>query len=372
MADDTFRPRKIDPSEVAGQNPLDEGAVVRMAAAQEVGENPSMAPIQEGGVQLTGNVPDVLKKAIASKRTERSDGGPQGPIQFPPKAPTQKKLTNQDMRVAGSNKLEELIAGIQQTTHNYHEVTLPSLGRFYDGTDGPVDGKLHVRPMTGEEEQILATPRLVRKGQAINMIFDRCVREDFRSESFLTPDRTFLLIFLRGLSYTKDYDVEVRCPECNTKFATIIDLDGVWVDKCPLDFNVNKLEGVLPTTGFNYRYRISRGSDEQHIQEYRERRLKGFDLSSQADDTLLYRTAMLLEDVEDLSDKEEIQLLLKRLPINDVAHLRNVVNNQPFGVDTNIGISCQACFADFTVDLPLEANFFFPRARKENPNSSRA
>ncbi|WP_447516277.1 hypothetical protein, partial [Clostridioides difficile] len=64
--------------------------------------------------------------------------------------------------------------------------------------------------MTGEEEQILATPRFVRKGQAINMIFQRCLKEQFRPEQFLTIDRTYILIYLRGISYSPNYDVEVK------------------------------------------------------------------------------------------------------------------------------------------------------------------
>lgn len=355
MADETFRPRKpITSSELneSGGDALQQGAAMRQAVAAEVGAEFSEPGIpQSASMPVSANLrnaPEEFKRIVAQRKGGQMTSG----------------FSNDAPQMAGS-KLEELLAGLQTSTNQFHEIVLPSLGKFYDGTDGPQDGKLHIRPMTGEEEQILATPRLVRRGQAINMIFDRCIREqEFRSESFLTPDRTFLLIFLRGISYTKDYDVEVRCPECNTKFATVIDLDALWVDKCPLDFDARNLSGKLPTSGFSYRFRISRGIDEQHIQDYRERRLKGFDLSTQADDTLLYRTAMLLEDLEGLNHTSEIQLVLKRLPINDVAHLRNEVNNQPFGVDTNIAISCPSCFAEFSNDLPLEANFFFPRARK--------
>lgn len=353
MSEDTFRPRKAVASTEEDAASLEKGVAVRRAIAQELGEEDMQ---REGGVQISGNIPPEFKQVLAQKRQGKAA----------------QRSSEPPMRVTGSSTLEGLLDRMKESTHTYHELSLPSLGRFYDGTDGPQDGILHVRPMTGEEEQILATPRLVRRGQAVNIIFNRCMQEQYDSEKFLTPDRTCLLIFLRGLSYTKDYDVEVRCPECNTKFATVIDLDGLWVDKCPVDFNEKDLTGELPTTGFSYQYRISRGSDEQHIQDYRERRLKGFDLAAQADDTLLYRTAMLLDNIEGLSDKTELQLLLKRLPINDVAHLRNVVNNQPFGVDTNIGINCPSCFADFTVDLPLESSFFFPRARKETPNMTRA
>ena len=88
------------------------------------------------------------------------------------------------------------------STSQYEEILLPSKGKFYDGTNGPSDGIISLRPMTGEEEQILATPRFVRKGQAINMIFQKCIKENFKVENFLTVDRTYMLLYLRGISYS--------------------------------------------------------------------------------------------------------------------------------------------------------------------------
>jgi hypothetical protein len=160
--------------------------------------------------------------------------------------------------------------------------------------------------------------------------------------------------------------VEIKCTECDAKFATVVDLNSLYVDPCPSDFGADNLRGVLPTTGLSYTFRLSRGADEQEIQEHRDRKMRGFDTAGQADDTLLYRTAQLVESIEGLTDKHELIQLLKRLPINDVAHLRNTVNNPPFGVDTNVEINCPSCLADFTVDLPLEANFFFPRRKTTN------
>jgi hypothetical protein len=83
-----------------------------------------------------------------------------------------------------------------------------------------------------------------------------------------------------------------------------------------------------------------------------------------ADDTLIYRTSMLLNEIDGITNKSELQVLLKNLPINDVSYIRNCINEPPFGVDTNVEIICPSCLQDFTVDLPLEANFFFPRRKK--------
>jgi len=226
-----------------------------------------------------------------------------------------------------------------------------------------------VRPMTGEEEQILATPRFVKKGQAINMIFNRCMQESFNSENFLTQDRTYLLIYLRGISYTPEYDVEVKDPESDQTFATIIDLNSLYVDYCPPEFGLQSLQDTLPTSGYKFQYSLGRGRDEQDVQTYRDHRVKNFDTANQADDSLLYRTALLVDNIEGLTNKTEIRTLLKKLPINDVAYLRTVVNEPPFGVDTKVSVTSPYTMQEFDVELPLESNFFFPRARRERKNT---
>ncbi len=322
------------------------------SASKETGQDLPTTP----GLQVTGKVPPQFMNAMKHRNENTAVSQKSTP-----------QLSNSEQMVTTDGRLEALIKGIQGKVKTYEEITLPSKGKFYDGQNGPRDGKLHMRPMTGEEEQILATPRFVKRGQAINMIFNRCIQEQFDSANFLSEDRTYILIYLRGISYTPNYDVEVKCPSCDRKFAHTIDLSGLFVDSCPDNFGINDLVGVLPNSEYKFKYRMATGGDDQIVQDYRDRKMKGFDTSGQSDDTLLYRTALMIEEIEGLTDKHEIQALLRHLPINDVAHLRNVVNEPPFGVDTKVEVPCPACLQDFEIDLPLEASFFFPRGRKKGP-----
>jgi hypothetical protein len=373
MTDETFRPQKKSISEDDIQNATNEPqsqpqnaskeleamAQMRQRAAMEVGSELNNPQLEGQAVKFTGKVPEGLKQAIIQQRVESTSAGPKK------RTPVQAK-ESPEMRVTGSNKLEELIAGIATKGNMvYESIELPSKGKFYNGDDGPTNGVIHLRPMTGEEEEILATPRFVKKGQAINMIFNRCMKENYDSSNFLTQDRTYMLIYLRGISYTPQYDVEVRDPETDQTFATTINLNELYVDQCPLTFSPENLEDTLPVTEYKFRYKLGCGKDEQVVQEYRERRAKNFDLSGQADDTLLFRTAHLIEEIEGLNDKLEIQTLLKKLPIQDVAYLRTVVNEPPFGVDTKVTITNPYTLSDFEIDLPLESNFFFPRAKRK-------
>lgn len=357
MADDTFRPRRPNNSDDDNQNvptgidALNQAEQMRRQANQD--PNNLDQPNLVGNLQIKGTPPQEFLQAIKGVQN-------QDPINNEPK----KGFGNEPrgLSSAGSGHLKELLEELKGSTAVYEEIQLPSKGKFYDGSSGPANGVVSIRPMTGEEEQILATPRFVRKGQAINMIFQRCLKEKFRAEELLSVDRTYLLIYLRGISYSPSYDVEVKCPECEKKFGTTIDLNSLFVEECPDDYGP-ELRDVLPTTKLPFSYRLSTGRDEQEITDYRDRRIKAWGDSS-VDDTLIYRTAMLLGDIDGITNKTELKTLLKNLPINDVSYIRNCVSEPPFGVDTNIEIVCPSCLQDFHVDLPLESNFFFPRRKK--------
>ena len=301
MSDEIFRPQRPN----ANPNP-NEGVEIPQNHPLSQQTGVPTAPNLSGGpkpVQISGQPPEEFLRRMQQRKAQgqESNSAPGAP-----KAPSRPQIP-----ANSSADLQNILQSLQSQSSIFEEITLPSLGRFYDGTDGPTDGKLHVRPMTGEEESILATPRFVKKGQAINMIFSRCIQENYRPENLLSVDRTYLLIYLRGISYGNEYEVEVKDPDSDRKFSTVIDLNSLPVDFCPADFGP-LLTDVLPKSGLEFTYRLSRGKDEQELQDHRERRLKQFG-DSGADDTLLYRTAQLTDSIANISDKNELQILLKNL-----------------------------------------------------------
>jgi len=352
MADETYRQSEFKPPNHPIKGPL----------------------LNDGGIEVQGNVPEEFKKVLAQKQKEKQQQQQQpksvqsGPpnISPVPNEPhtnpvTQFKPTpNLGAAMANTSDLQRLLEGLPV---KYEPVNLPSRGRFYED-DALKSGTLHVRPMTGAEEEILATPRHIKRNEAMDMIFNACIQENCNTYNLLTIDRTYLLIWLRGISYSTKYEVEVECPRfgCETKFQTTIDLDHMNVEYCPDSFTTAKLNGILPKTGYQFNYRLATGADDLAVNEYRERRLRRFG-DQAADNTLTFRTALLLNNIETITDKDELQILLKRLPVEDVAYLRNLASDPPFGVDTNVDCFCPACTNEFSLDLPLEAGFFFPRSK---------
>lgn len=340
-----------------------------------VNKNPMNNPFNDG-LEIKGNIPPALMQKINSLSQEEQDTfetqetvpQPQKNIEIienKQKLMKNKKQTASFNPISVDNKLQEMLEEIKSISLNYEEITLPSLGKFYNGSNGPTDGKLHIRPMTGAEEQILATQRFVKKGIAMNMIFDKCIKESkqYPSENLLVADRNFLLIYLRGISYGPEYDVKIMCPFTDKEFNYTIDLN-LDIKQCPEEFNANSLHGVLPITKYSFSYRLPNGSDEQKITDHRDRNTK-FDNANKADDTLLYRTALLINEIGEIDDEKQILTLLKSLPIADVAYLRNLTTNEPFGVNTKILITSPYTGEEFETELPFDTNFFLPMAKKD-------
>lgn len=243
---------------------------------------------------------------------------------------------------------------------NYEEIELPSRGKFYTRGEGPSNGVLHIRKMTGREEQILYTPRYVKQNQALNMVFKECIGEQINPDLLLSEDRTYIMIYLRMISYSPLYEVEIQCPSCTKPFQTQIDLNTLMVDYCPNEFGVNDLNDVLPSSGLRVRYRLATGRDDTVVTEYRDNRIKQWG-DRVADDTMLYRSALLIDEIEGVTNKTQIMHILERLPINDMAYLRELLNEPPFGVDDKVGIICPHCAHEFETSMPMELGFFFPK-----------
>lgn len=375
MADEVFKQtrRKITPEDLAAPadaSPLDSVRKMQEAVSKERGREAGATPLlDQPPFEIHGNIPPEFRETLMKRAQQVQPAAKAAPdadeqfevVEAPPERPRPKQRPTPDakVRLQGSDALETILQRLAGDSR-WESFSFPSKGRFYSN----IPATVQVRAMTGEEEQILATPRWVKRGKAIDMIFRRCIREDIPTEELLSVDRTHLLIFLRGISYTPEYDVEIKCPNCAIKFAHVINLDELDATVCPDDFSFESLSGVLPKSKLSYRYRLATGQDEQEISAYRERRILQWGDQGE-DDTLLYRTALLLDEIEGVSMKKELTVILKRLPIQDVAHLRNEINVPPFGVDTEIKMLCPNCTEEFKIDLPMETNFFFPKKKEE-------
>lgn len=360
MTDNVFRAGKNK----SADNPFKQVQDMRKVVEQETPESRTLPPHLMNGMQtpngmsnpdspftMTGHPPkefiDMMKQSGQPLQNTMAP-----PVYTPP-------ILQSNDHIQKSAEFETLLSRLDSII-TWEKISLPSKGKFYTN----IPSELHVKPMTGYEEQIMTSQRFVKKGEAIDKIFEKCIKEPINPKELLVEDRTYILIFLRGISHTPEYDVEIKCPNCDFRFNEMIHLNSLELEICDDTFGPENLQGTLPTSKFSYSYRFPTGADDVAVTNYREKRLKEFS-KDQEDDSWFFRTATLLHNIDGVTNKQELMFLLKKLPVSDVAHLRNEINDPPFGVNTLIPSVCVKCNEEFEAELPYDSNFFFPRKKKD-------
>ncbi len=272
-------------------------------------------------------------------------------------------VVKQDGPIISMNKVssvDEIISRLKKK-QAFEEVLLPSKNFTYGQFGVERDKPIHVKPMTIEEEKVLSTPRLIRSGEAIDRIFESCMYENIPAGKLLSPDRIFLLFYIRAISYGPEYDVEIKCPSCNTTYNESINLNTLEINYCKDDFT-GEVQCTVPDSGLDIWYRLPCGEDERQLTKYREMRVKNF--SGSTDDTLVRRNIMLISRINTIDDRISIEQIVNNLSVKDSNYLRDQINNPGFGPQTDIFMTCPYCYHGWELDLPIDANFFFPRTKK--------
>ena len=103
-------------------------------------------------------------------------------------------------------------------------VKLPSNGKMYDINE------LTIQNMTVAEEKFLLGSN---GSKSISTILSKCVLDgdkiDF--DNLIEADRFYLLVRIRCLTYGEDYDINLRCSNCNNAFAHVVKLSELEVDE---------------------------------------------------------------------------------------------------------------------------------------------
>ena len=233
------------------------------------------------------------------------------------------------------------------------EVQLPSKGRFYKGIIADKEGKLLVRPMTLKEEKIFSTERLLKTGQAIDMVFRNCIKTPgIDTTELLSADRIFLLFYLRGISYGSKYPIALKCNNCNNEIEYEIDIADLEIKSPPKELE-EPFFMTLPISEYKVTLRLSRGKDESRMIKYAFAPKK----HNEVNETLTKRLLNLMIDIEGIP-KEQWEEKIENLVGRDISHIRQTMELIDFGYNLDEFISCDNCGSSVKIELAVNENFF--------------
>tara|TARA_Y100000593_G_scaffold93519_1_gene188637 strand:+ start:854 stop:1726 length:873 start_codon:yes stop_codon:yes gene_type:complete len=246
-------------------------------------------------------------------------------------------------------------------------VELPSKGKYY-----PEDHCLHnvenveIKFMTAKDEDVLASRTLLQKGLAIdrflqNIIVDKSIDVD----SLLIGDKNAIMVAARITGYGPLYETKVTCPAC----AGVSDYEFN-LEFCPINYGADLGElGIehlfdnvfsiqLPVTKVNVSIRLINGYDEKRISSKadKKRRNKLPDISNITD-----LCKALIVSVEGQTGRKEISEFVDSMPAYDSKHIRTSYDAIMPDLDMKHDFLCRHCGTDTTLEVPLNAEFFWPK-----------
>lgn len=230
----------------------------------------------------------------------------------------------------------------------------------YLDAEGTLHTTLHVREMTGDEEDILASKRMQAHAK-VQKILEACVTQvgtvtregnsDWSKvlRDLTATDRLFAVIKIREVTLGSAYTFKSKCPACSDVHEQAVSLSDFKVTP-PKDPRARTWTGTLPKSGLSYTAKVQTGGDEAKLAKVEESK----DLMSLG----------MMARVVSLGGKQPVTLgMVKNLSLADRAHLRRDFDAHEADIENKADVECPECGNEYETRIEVgDPNFFFPSA----------
>ncbi len=247
-------------------------------------------------------------------------------------------------------------------------IDLPSKGTLYP-QGHPLHGKdtIEIKQMTAKEEDMLTSRSLLQKGVALDRVLSSIIIDkSINADTLLVGDRNALIIAARISAYGNEYNTKVTCPACGTVQEYNFDLNqqnvysGSDVEEFVTDTATDGIFTTkLPRTGLNIGFRVLTGADERRLIEGVEMDRKNKKVHER---NVTRQLLNMIVSVNDNTTNEAVNYVVENLPSVDVRHLRQAYKAASPNVDLTQHFECNNCGHEQDMEVPLNADFFWPDA----------
>ena len=242
-------------------------------------------------------------------------------------------------------------------------VDLPSKGKYYP-KEHPLysQDSIEIRLMTAKDEDILASPNLIKKGIVLDRLLSNLILDKrIKLEDLLIGDKNAILIQTRISAYGPDYNVQITCPQCSHEQKQDYDLEECYVaHEGTLEEEVTSLENgnfkvVLPNTKVECEIRIMTGKQEKSIfKSLRE------DSKKKETSILTQQLKMMLVSANGYDQPNVVGYFAENMPVGDSRKLREIHDKLSPNATLNAEFECEECDHSGDLEVPLTSEFFWP------------
>ena len=244
-------------------------------------------------------------------------------------------------------------------------VPLPSKGLVYP-LDNPLSsGEVEIRYMTAKDEDILTNPNYLKRGLALDKLYEAIVvgngkGEPINMSEMIMGDRSAVMLAARLLGYGSDYDIKVTHPDTGKEIPHTVDLNVLKpkeIDES-LYKNSREFEYELPVSKKIVVFKLQTIVEQKAIEKaIRAQEKAGIPLRNQT--TTLKHCIVSIDGNDDpkfINSFVDNYLLAK-----DSLHLRKYMIdiNPDFDLTVVIDIPTEDFYQEMA--LPIDTSFFWPR-----------
>lgn len=238
-------------------------------------------------------------------------------------------------------------------------IELPSKGLVYPKESPLSSGTVEMKYMTAREEDILTNINYLKQGIAIEKVLKSLIKSPINYDDVTVGDRNGLLIAARILAYGSSYSFEYAEDE-DTKQVITIDLQGLKNKEVDQTFykNSNEFSFELPHSKNTVTFRLLTVADEKKI----EQEIKSIKKANLAAGEITTRLKHQITSVNGEKTYKAINDFVDNyLLAKDSSALRAYIQKITPDIDLTVNFTLLSG-KEVTADMPLTAEFFFPRA----------
>lgn len=240
---------------------------------------------------------------------------------------------------------------------------MPSCGLFYKDGELSSDvnmGEVHIHAMSAYDEILMKTPDSLFSGEAVNIVFKRCIPQILKPMKLLAKDVDFLLVCLRKITYGDSLEVtyDHYCKD-SKKQTYVVNTDQY----------LKKSRKIDPTTvGSIYTKTISNGqivkfrptTFENLIKLYQDTDpIKAISPEEELN-TSAEIISSVIESVDEITDQKQICEWVKMISAGWVEEISATIEKTSnFGPEFKFTTQCKDCNETITIETPINPVSFF-------------
>lgn len=243
-------------------------------------------------------------------------------------------------------------------------VKLPSRGIVY-----PPESPLYlceavdIKSVTAKEENILASPALIKKGIVLTELMRACItNRTVDPDSMLVGDRNAVLVSIRTSAYGPIYNATVTCPECEAESDYDFNLSRLNLKTLDVDPvggpGTNEFSYRLPNSNREVKFKLL----DAHTVAALDEEITQVKKKTGQDMGVTLRLMHQVTYLEGVKDPKKMFRALEAIPAFESRALRGYMDRIAPGVDMEQEFKCEECGEKSEVEIPLGINFFWPAA----------